>query len=112
MNSGNMQQMSVLQHQQMRSQQGAVSGGMPGSHQGLGQNQMLGQGNNPMAQMNNMNQAMLHMQQQQQQSLMQQHNPHVSIYNVIYELAGAEKRGSCEHQNNTRRFMLEILFWT
>lgn len=84
MGSGNMQPMTALHHQQIRSQQGMVSGGMagnPGMTQGMSQSQVMAQTSNPMAQMNNMNQAILHMQQQQQQqhTLMQQQNPHVSI---------------------------------
>lgn len=83
MGSGNMQQMTALQHQQLRTQQGMVSGGMAGNpnmNQGMTQSQVMAQPSNPMAQMNNMNQAILHMQQQQQQqhNLMQQQNPHVS----------------------------------
>lgn len=82
MGSGNIQQMTALQHQQIRTQQGLVSGAMAGNpnmNQGLSQSQVMAQNSNPMAQMNNMNQAILHMQQQQQQhTLMQQQNPHVS----------------------------------
>lgn len=81
MSSGNMQQITALQHQQMRSQQGMVSNAMAGNpnmNQGMNQTQVMAQNSNPMAQMNNMNQAILHMQQQQQHSLMQQQNPHVS----------------------------------
>ncbi|XP_023015214.1 uncharacterized protein isoform X3 [Leptinotarsa decemlineata] len=86
-NSNNIQQMSVLQHQQLRSQQGMVSGSLGGQqslNQGLIQGQVLSQNNSPMTQMNNMNQAMLHMQQQQQQqqNLMQQHNSHMSMSNI------------------------------
>lgn len=88
MGSGNMQQMTALQHQQIRSQQGMVSGSMAGNpsmNQGLSQSQVMTQSSNPMAQMNNMNQAILHMQQQQQQqhTLMQQQNPHVSTLNGL-----------------------------
>lgn len=77
MNSGNMQ-LSALQHQQLRTQQGLVSGGnMSGQHgmgQSMAQSQVIaGHTNNPMAQMNNMNQQMLsHMQQQQ--NIMQQNS--------------------------------------
>ncbi|KAJ8971580.1 hypothetical protein NQ314_000638 [Rhamnusium bicolor] len=85
MNSGNMQQISALQHQQIRTQQGMVSGGISSGQQGMnqamGQGQVLTQGNSPMAQMNNMNQAMLHMQQQQQ-SLMQQQNSQMSLSSI------------------------------
>lgn len=73
-----MQQMSALQHQQIRTQQGMVSGGMSSGqqtlNQGMGQGQVMTQGNSPMAQMNNMNHAVLHMQQQQQQNLLQQNS--------------------------------------
>ncbi|XP_050515733.1 neurogenic protein mastermind-like [Diabrotica virgifera virgifera] len=88
MNTNNMQQMSALQHQQqLRNQQAMVSGGgVVGSQAGMGpgmsQAQVIGQANNPMAQMNNMNQAMLHMQQQQQQHSMMQQNSHMAMSNL------------------------------
>ncbi|KAG5887789.1 hypothetical protein JTB14_024004 [Gonioctena quinquepunctata] len=86
MNSGSIQQLTALQHQQIRTQQGMVSSGLTSNqqnmNQGMGQGQVVTQGGNPMTQINNMNQAMLHMQQQQQQSLMQQHNPHMSMSNI------------------------------
>ncbi|KAJ8941457.1 hypothetical protein NQ318_016897 [Aromia moschata] len=85
-NSNNMQQMSAMQHQQIRTQQGMVTSGMAGSqqgmNQGMGQGQVLAPGSSPMAQINNMNQAMLHMQQQQQQSLLQQQNSQMSLSSI------------------------------
>lgn len=65
---GSVQQMTALQHQQqqLRAQQAGL-----GSAQGS-MGQMLGSQNGPMAQMNSMNQAVLHMQQQQ--TLMQQNS--------------------------------------
>lgn len=79
MNSGTMQ-MSALQHQQMRSQQTMVSGGVGPGQQSLGQSmpqsQVMGQGQ--MTQMNSINQQMIHLQQQQQ-NVMQQNNSQVSL---------------------------------
>uniref|UniRef100_A0AAR5P2R0 Neurogenic mastermind-like N-terminal domain-containing protein n=1 Tax=Dendroctonus ponderosae TaxID=77166 RepID=A0AAR5P2R0_DENPD len=86
MNMGgpSMQQMTVLQHQQqqhLRAQQASM-----GAQQG-GLGHMMGAQRGPMAQMNSMNQAMLHMQQQQQQqqqqqSMMQQQNLQMSMTNI------------------------------
>ncbi|XP_048526511.1 neurogenic protein mastermind isoform X3 [Dendroctonus ponderosae] len=85
MNMGgpSMQQMTALQHQQqqhLRAQQASM-----GAQQG-GLGHMMGAQGGPMAQMNSMNQAMLHMQQQQQQqqqqSMMQQQNPQMSMTNI------------------------------
>lgn len=69
MAGGSMQQMTAMHQQQqhMRAQQASMGGGQPGMGHVMGG----GQGG-PMAQMNSMNQAVLHMQQQQQQSMMQQ----------------------------------------
>ncbi|XP_066256995.1 neurogenic protein mastermind isoform X2 [Euwallacea similis] len=68
MAGGSMQQMTALQHQQqqLRVQQAGMSG--PQGNMG----HMMGGQGGPMAQMNSMNQAMLHMQQQQQSLLQQQ----------------------------------------
>lgn len=72
-------QMSALQHQQMRTQQTMVSGGVgqQNINQGMPQSQVMGQGQ--MAQMNSINQQIIHLQQQQQQSVMQQNNSQVRV---------------------------------
>lgn len=81
MGGGSLQQMTALQHQQqqMRAQQASMGGGQGGMGHVIG-----GQGG-PMAQMNSMNQAMLHMQQQQtlmQQQQQQQQNSQMSMSNI------------------------------
>lgn len=70
--------MSALQHQQMRTQQTMVSGGVgPGQNlnQGISQSPVMGQGQ--MAQLNSINQQMIHLQQQQ--NVLQQNNSQVKL---------------------------------
>lgn len=86
-----MQQMTALQHQQqqhLRAQQAGI-----GASQGALSHMIGGQGG-PMAQMNSMNQAMIHMQQQQSMMQQQQNsqvsfivfiNDFVHILNIFYD---------------------------
>lgn len=84
MNPGNsMQQMTALQHQQMRMQHSMSSGGMgPGNQQSMGpvMNQGPG-GGGPLGQMSSMNQQQLQLLQQQNM-MQQQQNTQMSMSNL------------------------------
>ncbi|KAK9879281.1 hypothetical protein WA026_004131 [Henosepilachna vigintioctopunctata] len=80
--ANNIQQMTALQHQQMRMQHSLTPGGISSGGQPMGQAQVMNQGpgSGPMSQLGGMNQQM---QLMQQQNLMQQQqNSQLSMTNI------------------------------